>query len=251
MAIDLTCRCGWSKQFDEGQLGLTIDCPQCDRRFPITDDAAAFLNGNIGAAELSFADGVEVPDEPEPGAPRRPKAAGRPSARSGGASVSYRPPSKSRTMQGMRRQQATRESRAQWPIIVGIVVVIALVGFGIYKGLDKSDRKSSLASASQVAEQALRSITSGSVGAGAGEFGNTPLDEIEADFGPMRAELPSTPFVQHKVQAPAEGPLDEVTLVYHAKTPKKGYECSLDLVRQGSGWRIADYRVRKLNPSEL
>ena len=69
-SLKLTCRCGWSNHFDAAQFGLTIECPDCARAFPITNDANEFANRNVGDADFAFDEGDIAPPAPPTPTPR-------------------------------------------------------------------------------------------------------------------------------------------------------------------------------------
>ncbi|MCA8962412.1 MAG: hypothetical protein KDC38_17930 [Planctomycetes bacterium] len=249
MSITLTCRCGWSRDFDESQLGLSIHCPQCDRAFPITEDEVAFLNGNIGAPDLAFADGAEVAEEDRPISTRSPRP-NLGSSRSPSASVSYRPPTGSRRMREMKSKQRAASGRRSTLPIVGVVAGTLLVVGIIFFSLQSQDRERRLKAADAKGAEVMRSLESPTLALAIQQFG-TSLEKLEEDFGAVRKKLGHIHFEKHRVDAPEKGGLDSVTIVYHAIERSQGYQCELDLDWTSSGWKVATYRLRALNPAEI
>ena len=249
--LELKCRCGWTKSFDESQIGIRIHCPQCDRDFPITDDPIAFSTRNTGSAELSFADEVEVPDETTPTRPRSPRP--RPgSSHSPGASVSYRPTTGSRKLQHMKRERRLeRQKSAMVPILI-VVLAVVTVSAITYQVLSGRDRKHLLDTARAVGDRAIQEL-GGPTRTGILAYfdSNATTGDLMSDLDGVREQLGHTNFEFRRLEAPETGAIDEVTIVYYARQKSRGVECKLDFQRTSGQWKIQSYALRAMNPTEL
>ncbi len=249
--LQLTCRCGWSKSFDPSQIGIQINCPECDRDFPITDDPVAFSARNTGVAELSFAEEIEVPEEPKQSAPRTPRP-NPGSSHSPGASVSYRPTTGSRTLRNMKKERRVSQQRSSVIPIVLILVGVAIVGAIAFSVLRSSDRTASLEQSRAVTEQAIEALKEATTASALGYFTSAVSSQtVLTDFAEVREKLGHTNFEFKRTDAPAKGSFEAVTIVYTAKQRSRGVECKFDVVRVAGNWKIKSYSLRDMTPTEL
>ena len=268
--LTLRCRCGWRSEFDEGQLGLTIQCPECRRDFHITFDPGEFKNRNVGTGDFTFEDpdlspadaqaGEESVEERTPRAPRR-RGPSRHRAPVGlGKSGTKRKGGRWEAPDIQTAQSTVRASgkvglvkrRSNAPVIIGILVVAGL-GVWLFLSMASSSRERTIEAARAKARDVVENAVNRRFTA-AGE-GFDSAKKGRAFMAAMEKAIPRGVSARYEPgKESASGSVFTHPLSYSARfnvfVGERGYRCELHLENVNDRWQAHDFKVRSLTRAE-
>lgn len=253
-SIRLTCRCGWSKEFSTGQLGLTLPCPECDRDIFVTDNPAEFANRNVSKVDFALEEDESLDDL----TPDLPEA---PPQRIKGSKQGVRYQDKGipkyaqydAAQRGRQRRDFAKKKSSTGLVVMLLCVLLLTVGYVAYSVMNKED---ALGDARHVATQLKKHLSNGNIGSSRELFATkSEFREFQEDLVAVGLEsLMTVELVQLEEDFSDESfsKLNEYAVVYRVEVGDPPHRLKLTIGREGGGdWLITKCSLRQFTVGEM